>query len=115
MATHQLIVLSNPVSTEREDEYNQWYEHTHLDEVLQVSGIVSAQRFAITAPRGDPKWRYAAAYDLDTDDATQVLADLTEAVTTMNMSDSIDGANAGLWILTPIGDRHVVDSTLTAG
>jgi hypothetical protein len=115
MTTHQLIVLSNPVSTDREDEYNQWYEHTHLDEVLQVPGIVSAQRFAVTAPGGDPKWRYAAAYDLDTENPTQVIADLMEGVKTMKMSDSIDGANAALWILNPIGDRHAADSKLTAG
>lgn len=115
MTTHQLIVLSNPVSTDREDEYNQWYEHTHLDEVLQVPGIVSAQRFTITAPRGEPEWRYAAAYDLDADDAMQVIADLTAAVKVMNMSDSIDGRKAAMWILTPLGDRHVVDSTLTSG
>jgi hypothetical protein len=106
MPTHQLIVLSNPVSDDREDEYNQWYEHTHLDEVLQVPGIVSAQRFAITSPGGEPKWRYAATYDLDTDDATKVIADLMAGVKTMKMSDAIDGANAGLWILTPAGDRH---------
>jgi hypothetical protein len=115
MATHQLIVLSNPVSTDREDEYNQWYEHTHLDEVLQVPGIVSAQRFAITSPGGEPKWRYAATYDLETDDPSQVISDLMEGVKTMKMSDSIDGPNAGLWILTSVGDRHVADSKLGAG
>jgi hypothetical protein len=115
MATHQLIVLSNPTTTEREDEYNEWYEHTHLAEVLQVPGIVSAQRFAITAPGGAPPWRYAAAYDLETDDPMKLIGDLGQAVKTMNMSDSIDGPNAGLWVLTPIGDRHVVDAKLSTG
>jgi hypothetical protein len=33
----------------------------------------------------------------------------------MNMSDSIDSANAALWILAPVGDRHGAASKLTTG
>jgi hypothetical protein len=88
-----------------------WHGGLHED---RHKGEDPGQRFAITARGGDPKWRYAATYDLETDDATQVIADLTGAVKTLNMSDSIDGANAALWILAPVGDRHVIDSTLTA-
>ena len=30
-----------------EDEFNEWYEHVHIADVLQVPGMVSAQRFKL--------------------------------------------------------------------
>ena len=41
MATFLVAVLSNPAEG-REDEFNEWYEHTHLDEVLSSAGFRSA-------------------------------------------------------------------------
>ena len=38
------IVKANPMIG-REDEFNRWYDEIHLDEVLQISGFKSAQRF----------------------------------------------------------------------
>lgn len=46
MARHHFIVLSNPVAG-REDDYNDWYDNEHLDDVLKVEGFVAAQRFRL--------------------------------------------------------------------
>jgi hypothetical protein len=42
---HRLVVLSNPATPAQEDEYNTWYDHQHMPDVLRVPGFVSAQRF----------------------------------------------------------------------
>ncbi len=43
-----LIVLSRPVAG-RENEYLDWYHTTHLRQVVDVPGFVSAQFFTLAA------------------------------------------------------------------
>ena len=50
MARQLFMVLSEAVEG-REDDYNDWYENTHLDEVIETSAVVSAQRFKLAAQR----------------------------------------------------------------
>ncbi len=40
-----LVVLSGPVSSERDDAYNDWYTNVHLSDVLAVPGYVRATRY----------------------------------------------------------------------
>ena len=42
--TYYFFVFSNPVAG-HEDEYNQWYEHQHAQDVVAIPGFVTAQRF----------------------------------------------------------------------
>jgi hypothetical protein len=42
----RFLVLSNPAAG-MEDEFNEWYKHVHTADVLQVPGLVSAQRFKL--------------------------------------------------------------------
>ena len=46
MVRQLFMVLSEAVEG-RENEYNEWYENIHLDEVIQTSAVVSAQRFKL--------------------------------------------------------------------
>ena len=90
-ALSTFMVFANGVEG-REDEFNDWYENTHLAEVLQVPGFVSAQRFQLL---GDPAGgaKYLTVYELS-GDPQKALAALGEAVaTTMNMSDSMDSTS----------------------
>ena len=90
-ALSTFMVFANGVEG-REDEFNDWYENTHLGEVLQVPGFVSAQRFQLL---GDPAGgaKYLAVYELS-GDPQKALAALGEAVAnTMNMSDSMDSTS----------------------
>ena len=41
MATGAMVVFSNPTEG-REDEYNDWYDNTHLPEVCALDGVVGA-------------------------------------------------------------------------
>ena len=85
-----LVVYSNPVEG-REDEYNEWYDHTHLGEVCAVPGITGAARYSLGADDPAAPHRYLAIYNLEGDtDAIQ--AELMERVGSgaINMSDALD-------------------------
>lgn len=79
MGSYQLVVLTNPVEG-KEEAYNDWYTNTHLHDVVQIPGIVSAQRFRMTAtqrtdtPPGP--WKYLAVYNVETDDLNSVINEL---------------------------------------
>ncbi len=82
-----MFVESRPVSAEREDEYNEWYDGIHLGEVLSLPGFVGARRFK--AIDGDGP--YVAVYEVDVDDLSDVMAALGEAAASgrLQMSDAM--------------------------
>jgi len=89
MTTKYLIAFTNPVSTEQEQAYNDWYNGTHLPEVTALPGFRGARRFRASAAQltGEPQFQYVALYELD-DVETAVAAlgrsgpDLTQTDTT---------------------------------
>ncbi|HWD05883.1 MAG TPA: EthD domain-containing protein [Kribbella sp.] len=90
MAKHLLLVFADP-EPGREAEFTEWYDNTHLPDVLRVPGFRAAQRFAARkGMRGEqPEHRYAAFYEIDTDDLDGALAALRSAITGMQMSDAL--------------------------
>ena len=46
MAKHVVVVLSEPFEGQ-DDAFNDWYENTHIDEVLTSAGVDSGQRFEL--------------------------------------------------------------------
>lgn len=78
MPSFKLLAFTQPVEG-REDEYNTWYTHTHLPDVLRVPGILAAQRFRLTQAQkegGTYPWKYLAIYDCEADDAKQIVDEL---------------------------------------
>ena len=77
-----MLVFSGPAKPERENEYNKWYDETHLRDLCDVPGIESARRFKCSAVQSAtrPPQRalppYLALYELDTEDVAAALADL---------------------------------------
>ncbi len=109
MGQHILIVQSEPVKG-REDEYNEWYEKTHLDEVIQVRGFISAQRFKLDGEplKGDvPPLRYICIYEMETEDAGATVKALAEAAPDMTMSEALDIESSVGFRYRAIGTRHV--------
>jgi hypothetical protein len=103
-----MIVLSNAVAG-RESEYNEWYTHVHLPEVLQVPGLVAAQRFKLGKAQreGAPpsQWQYAAIYELETDDPGAAMAEIKRQTLTGEIR--VSTAVTGVWAYTfePITER----------
>ncbi len=90
MATGAMVVFSNPTEG-REDEYNDWYDNTHLPEVCALDGVVGAARYQLAAEDPNAAHRYLAIYELD-QPGDVVMANLMEGMNhgKVNMSDAID-------------------------
>ena len=75
MATSVLIVHTNPLEG-REDEYNEWYNNTHLKDVTAVPGFVRARRFKLSDSQMRPfgQFDYVAIYEIDGDPAPAIAA-----------------------------------------
>jgi hypothetical protein len=97
--------MTNPVEG-REDEYNEWYSDVHIQEVVDIPGFISAQRFALSPSQmgGQCDYRYLALYEIEADDVKTALDNLKAARPNLRMSDALD-RNVGAWAFTPITDK----------
>jgi hypothetical protein len=91
MAKYTLVVETS-ARPGRDDDFNDWYDNRHIPDVLDVPGIVAAQRFVLHGSfiGENPVNRYLALYELDTDDPDETLRALDAAVPEMYLSDAWD-------------------------
>lgn len=90
----------------REAEFNDWYDNTHLRDLLSVDGIVGAQRFRLTGPgpqtvtrSGEPQVaQFLAIYELDTEDTDAVLERIGAARGQWQMSDALQIVTAARYV-----------------
>ena len=61
MSKSILVVKTAPDSPEGADAYNDWYDNTHLGELLAIEGCLSAKRY------GPENGAYLALYEFDCD------------------------------------------------
>lgn len=127
-----LLVFSNPVDG-CEDEYNAWYSEHHLDEILEIDGFRTAQRFRLAdgarMSRDTPSapYRYLTLYEVDVgaleraDAALFALArtERAEALAAgrtpkLVMSPSMD-ADLRTWWFTSITDVREADAETEEG
>ena len=94
-----LLVFSKPVSDDRDDAYNRWYDGTHLQDVTGVEGFVSGARYRISEQQmregssiaGLP---YLAAYEIDAEDPKTAIQNLLSArAGFFREQDTIDSAS----------------------
>ncbi|AYJ84876.1 hypothetical protein D3Y57_02050 (plasmid) [Sphingomonas paeninsulae] len=103
------VVLTNPVEGQ-EEIYNDWYTNQHLPDLLRIPGFMAAQRFELTETQRliqfPHPYRYAAIYELETDDlaATCDLMGQASAEGMMTSTPSIAHERIGS-IYAPITDR----------
>jgi hypothetical protein len=91
MGKYKLVVQSKPVAG-REDEYNEWYSHQHLDDVVAIPGFASATRLKLLANvAGEYEHKYLAIYDMDAQDPDAAVEALKDtAAAGMFISDALD-------------------------
>lgn len=85
------VSLTNPVSSERDAEYNGWFNGTHGPEVVALDGIRKLTRYRANVnvvPGGEPVHQYLAVYEID--DVDTALKAMGEAAPNFTMSDSLD-------------------------
>jgi len=106
--TSYLVVLSNPIAG-KEEEYHKWYNETHVREVTQVEGILSAQRFKFSERqvRDNPatdlvrQYKYLAIYEIEHGQEEQVIERLKQAMPNFEWQPVID-MNLGSMVMESI-------------
>jgi hypothetical protein len=86
------LVVETSARPSRDDEFNDWYDNIHIPEVLEVPGIVAAERFVLHGSfiGDEPVNRYLAFYELETDDPDETLRVLDASVPQMFLSEAWD-------------------------
>jgi|GraSoiStandDraft_16_1057320.scaffolds.fasta_scaffold84996_2 hypothetical protein len=104
-----LVVLTNAADG-RHEEFNDWYDNIHLDEIVALECMEGAQRYqaAGTQDGSEPPFRYLAIYETNTDDPEEVFGALGKAAADgMDMSGPLDMQNIAVWLFTEHGARKV--------
>ena len=77
---YKLVVFTNAVEGKDKD-FNDWYQNTHLKQIVSIKSFTAAQRFRfntnIVPGSADPS-RYMAIYDIETDDIGAALGAMGE-------------------------------------
>jgi hypothetical protein len=77
---YKMVVFTNAVEGKDKD-FNDWYQNTHLKQIVSIKSFAQAQRFQfITSivPGGPNHARYMAIYDIETDDINAALGAMGE-------------------------------------
>ncbi len=77
MAKWLFVVETNCNDSAREAEFNEWYDKTHLPDVLETPGFIRATRYENTEP-SEGKAKFFATYEIETDDIEQTMKTLSE-------------------------------------
>ena len=112
MTEYIQTVVTVPVAG-REDEFNRWYDDTHLPEMLQVPGFVAGRRYALTGPIAADRPRFLAVYEIETEDLAATLAGLRAAAPTMTVSDAMDQPATVIEIYEVLGERRTTTTAPT--
>lgn len=76
-----LIVETNCNDFTQEREFNEWYDNIHLQDIVTVPGIVRASRYENSNPT-ENQGKFLALYEIETDDVPNVMASLSDGMTT---------------------------------
>lgn len=104
---HILVVLSNARDGE-DAAFNDWYDGTHLGDVLNLPGFKAAQRFALSDAqmgRGELPYKYLAIYEVDADETKDAADSLRTGSGSMVIDHSLDRDRTVAWFYTPITER----------
>ncbi len=107
----KLVALTRP-KPGREEEYHDWYNNTHLPELVNKFGMASAQRYKLVAKlMGSDENEFMAIYDIEADDPMALLGAMGQAAQAgeMTHSDSQDMGTCYTALFTEMGDRVVPD------
>ena len=103
---HVVVVLTEP-TVGQEEEFNEYYEKLHIDEVLETAGWESGQRFQLTKEVGIKcPQQYLALYEVEADNADEVLQTLNDTRSQRQQSKALNKKTAALWIFSETGPKH---------
>jgi hypothetical protein len=120
VAENLFLVLSNPIEGD-DESFNKWYDTTHVPEVLDVPGVVAAQRYRlaeVTVPDDEdlpaqlppPTHRYLVIYELDRE-PDAVMAEFLKRVMAgkLSLGETLDLSTVSMTGWAPLGERRPAD------
>jgi hypothetical protein len=106
MPRYRILVLTEPVESQTE-EFDEYYEHTHLDEVLATTGWQSAQRYRLAGQAGEScPLPYLAEYEAHANSADEVLDQLNSTRSQRVQSDALNYRTGRIWVFEETGPMH---------
>ena len=93
MSNRYLVLVLTEPTEGNETRFNEYYEHIHLDEVIESTGWKSAQRFKLASEVGE-------ACPL------AVIDRLNETRSEREQSDALNKKTGRVWVFEEIGPRH---------
>ncbi|MCB2077943.1 MAG: hypothetical protein KDE55_09635 [Novosphingobium sp.] len=105
----KLVAMTTPLPG-REDDYHDWYNNTHLPELVNLFSMQGAQRYQLVAKlMGDDTNQFLAIYDIECDDPMALLGQMGEAAQSgkMTPSDASDPGTTYTALFTEMGERVV--------
>jgi hypothetical protein len=96
-----VMVAQSRAKPGRDDEYNEWYDTTHLPDMCAIPGVKSGRRFEATPiSMGQPGLLYLAIYELEADDPSTIMAEMGKRFEngTIRVCDALDAEASVLWI-----------------
>ena len=104
MPTFTLVAWSNPTEG-KEDEYGKWYDETHLQDMLGVPGIKTAQRFKLLRLGRSKMFdqRYLCLYEFEAEDeesAKKIINTINAQNLVLSDSLNISSVNLGVYQAT---------------
>ncbi len=105
------VMIFTRAQAGHEAEFDQWYEDTHLDDVLATApGWTSGQRFNLVHQAGvampSP---HLALYEAEGESPEAVLRTLNETRKNREISDTMDASDFAMWVFDEAGARHTLE------
>jgi len=69
-----ILVFTNCADPAREAEFNEWYNKTHVSDILQAEGFVAATRYQLLGNPGPGQGKFLAVYEVEADDLPTAFA-----------------------------------------
>lgn len=96
-----LMVVTSGAKEGRDEEFNAWYDGTHIHDICAIPGIAAGQRWdALEGSPNPAPAPYLAIYEIEADDPTQVVAELGRraAAGEIEQTESLDFDTAKIWL-----------------
>jgi hypothetical protein len=69
-----VLVFTDCADPAREAEFNEWYNSTHIPDILQAEGFVAATRYQVLGNPGPGQGKFLAVYEVEADDLAKAFA-----------------------------------------
>lgn len=80
MAEAIVLVFTNCADPAREKEFNEWYDNTHVPDILETPGFVGCTRYELLGEPGPGQGKFLAVYEVESDDLPSAMASLQQRV-----------------------------------